>query len=82
MEIVIILLTGLLVGVVAKFLMPGPDPGGLIVTTLLGIAGAAVGGFLAGAVGLGAVGSTGSFVSAVVGAMALLLGYRFFRRGK
>jgi uncharacterized membrane protein YeaQ/YmgE (transglycosylase-associated protein family) len=82
MEILIMLLMGLVVGVVAKFLMPGPDPGGMIVTTLIGIAGAAVGGFLADAVGLGAVGSTGSFVAAVVGAMLLLAGYRFYRSGK
>ena len=46
MEILMILVTGLIVGVVAKFVMPGPDPGGLIITTLLGIAGASVGGFI------------------------------------
>ena len=52
--ILLILITGLAVGVVAKFLMPGDDPGGSIVTTLLGIAGALVGGFLASFVGIGA----------------------------
>ncbi|MGI9430620.1 MAG: GlsB/YeaQ/YmgE family stress response membrane protein [Myxococcota bacterium] len=78
MGFVMLLLTGLLVGVVAKFLMPGDDPGGMIVTTLLGIAGASVGGFLASAVGIGAMGSVGSFAAAVVGAMLLLLGYRVF----
>jgi uncharacterized membrane protein YeaQ/YmgE (transglycosylase-associated protein family) len=77
-----ILITGLVVGVVAKFLMPGDDPGGFIVTTLLGIAGASVGGFMANLVGIGAVGSVGSFVTAVVGAMLLLAGYRFFKGKK
>ncbi len=82
MGIVMLLLTGLLVGVVAKFLMPGDDPGGMIVTTLLGVAGAAVGGYVANAVGIGATGSVGSFASAVGGAMLLLLGYRVFRGRK
>ncbi|MEN8160374.1 MAG: GlsB/YeaQ/YmgE family stress response membrane protein [Myxococcota bacterium] len=79
MEIVMILLTGLVIGVVAKFLMPGKDPGGIIVTTLLGVAGAFVGGFLSSAVGLGAMGSAGSFVAAVIGAMLLLAGYRMIK---
>ncbi|MDH3686855.1 MAG: GlsB/YeaQ/YmgE family stress response membrane protein [Myxococcales bacterium] len=78
MGFVMLILTGLLVGVVAKFLMPGDDPGGMIVTTLLGIAGASVGGFVANAVGIGVMGSVGSFASAVGGAMLLLLGYRVF----
>lgn len=82
MEFLMILVTGLIVGVVAKFLMPGDDPGGLIVTTLLGIAGAFVGGYLASVVGIGAVGSVGSFITAVVGAMLLLAGYRFIKKRK
>ena len=82
MQILLILLTGLAIGVVAKFLMPGDDPGGLVVTTLLGIAGALVGGFLSQAVGLGAMGSVGSFVIATLGAMLLLLGYRLLKGRK
>lgn len=82
MEILLILLTGLVIGVVAKFLMPGDDPGGLIVTTLLGIAGAFVGGFVSQAVGLGAMGSVGSFAFATVGAMLLLFGYRLIKGKK
>ena len=82
MEILLILLTGLAVGVVAKFLMPGDDPGGLIVTTLLGIAGAFVGGLLSQLVGLGAMGSIGSFVIATLGAMLLLFGYRVLKGKK
>ena len=82
MQILLILLTGLAVGVVAKFLMPGDDPGGLLVTTLLGMAGAFVGGFLSQAVGLGAMGSVGSFAIATLGAMLLLFGYRLFKGRK
>ncbi len=82
MEFLIILLTGLAIGVVAKFLMPGDDPGGFIVTTLLGIAGAFIGGFVSTAIGLGAMGSVGSFVLAVLGAMLLLAGYRFIKGRK
>lgn len=82
MEILLILLTGLAVGVVAKFLMPGDDPGGLVVTTLLGIAGAFVGGLLSQAVGLGPMGSVGSFAIATLGAMLLLFGYRFLKKGR
>ncbi len=80
MEIAMILLTGLAIGVVAKFLMPGSDPGGLVVTTLLGVAGAFVGGFASAAIGLGAMGSIGSFVAAVIGAMLLLGAYRLVKR--
>ncbi len=76
MEILLILLTGFVIGVVAKFLMPGDDPGGFIITTLLGIAGAFVGGFLSQAIGLGAMGTAGSFVVATLGAMLLLFVYR------
>jgi uncharacterized membrane protein YeaQ/YmgE (transglycosylase-associated protein family) len=69
---------GLVVGVIAKFLMPGRDPGGFIVTTLLGIAGAFVGGYIGTTFGFGSV--TGfdfrSLVIAVAGAVLLLVVYR------
>lgn len=76
MELIGILLTGLAIGVIAKLLMPGNDPGGFIITTLLGIAGAFVGGFGSMAIGLGPMGSVGSFIAAVIGAMLLLFIYR------
>lgn len=73
---------GLLAGVAAKFLMPGDDPGGFIITTLLGIAGAVVGGFLGTQLGLGDVRGFDirSFLIAVCGALVLLGGYRFLKK--
>ena len=72
---------GLLAGIIAKFLMPGRDGGGVILTIVLGIAGAVVGGFIATALGLGGV--TGfnirSFIIAVGGAILVLLLYRRFK---
>jgi uncharacterized membrane protein YeaQ/YmgE (transglycosylase-associated protein family) len=69
---------GLIAGLIAKFLMPGRDPGGFIITIVLGVVGAVVGGFIANAIGFGGV--TGfdlhSFFVAVVGAVVLLIGYR------
>ncbi|NJO67668.1 MAG: GlsB/YeaQ/YmgE family stress response membrane protein [Rhodospirillales bacterium] len=69
---------GLIAGLIAKLIMPGRDPGGFIITILLGVAGALVGGFLAGALGFGGVDgfNLGSFVVAVIGSIALLIGYR------
>lgn len=76
MELLWTLLIGLLVGIVAKFLMPGRDPGGFIITTLLGIAGA----FLAHAIGRSmgwyTEGDAVGFLAAVGGAALLLLLYR------
>lgn len=73
------LLVGLIAGVLAKLLMPGRGPGGIIVTILLGIGGAIVGGFLAIALGLSDGVNNfdiGTIFLAVAGAMLLLFGYR------
>ena len=72
------ILMGLVVGLLAKWIMPGPDPGGINITILLGIAGAFVGGFIGAAVGLGGVGgfNVGSLLLAVGGALLILWGYR------
>ena len=67
---------GLIVGAVAKLLMPGWDPGGWIVTILLGIAGALVGGFLGRAVGWYGPNDAAGFLMALVGALVLLGLYR------
>ena len=68
---------GLIVGVVAKLLMPGRDPGGFIVTIILGIVGALLGGFIGRAGGWYGPNDPVGFVLAVVGAIVLLVIYRF-----
>ncbi len=75
------LLFGLIAGALAKWLMPGKDPGGLFITILIGIAGAMVGGFLASLIGMGGVSAFnfGSIIIAVAGALLLLWLYRKFR---
>jgi uncharacterized membrane protein YeaQ/YmgE (transglycosylase-associated protein family) len=78
MELISTLIVGLIVGAIAKFLMPGNDPGGWIVTILLGIAGSFVGTYLAGILGMaGPVGWIGS----ILGAMLLLFIYRLVKKG-
>ena len=71
---------GLIVGAVAKLLMPGRDPGGWIVTILLGIAGALVGGFLGRAVGWYGPNDAAGFLMALVGGVVLLGLYRLTLR--
>ena len=67
---------GLIVGVIAKLLMPGPDPGGMILTILLGIAGALIGGFLGRAIGLYGPNDATGMIMSVLGAIVLLFAYR------
>ena len=79
--IIATLVIGLLVGAIAKLLMPGKDPGGCIITILLGIAGAFIAGYLGQAVGWYQPGQPAGFIASVIGAMLLLLLYRLlFRR--
>jgi outer membrane protein OmpA-like peptidoglycan-associated protein/uncharacterized membrane protein YeaQ/YmgE (transglycosylase-associated protein family) len=86
-NIVLWIVFGLIAGAVAKFLMPGKDPGGIIVTIVLGIAGALLGGFLGNAFGFGWVGDPEgrsmldwrNLVLAICGAFLILLAYRAFR---
>jgi uncharacterized membrane protein YeaQ/YmgE (transglycosylase-associated protein family) len=70
---------GLIVGAIAKLLMPGRDPGGWIVTILLGIAGALVGGFLGRAVGWYGANDAAGFLMSLLGAIVLLALYRLAR---
>ena len=76
MGIIWTIIIGFLAGVVAKFLMPGRDPGGFIITTLLGIVGAVVATYLGQAVGWYQAGQGAGFIGAVVGAVILLFLYR------
>jgi uncharacterized membrane protein YeaQ/YmgE (transglycosylase-associated protein family) len=71
---------GLVVGVLAKILMPGDDPGGFIVTVLIGIAGALVGGFLGRVLGFYGPGQVAGYIMSIVGAMILLALYRMMTR--
>ena len=68
---------GLIVGIVAKLLMPGRDPGGFIITTLLGIAGALVGGFAGRALGWYGPDDAVGWLMSIAGAIVLLVLYRF-----
>ena len=76
MGIVELIVVGLIAGLLAKLVMPGDDPGGLIVTTLIGIAGALIGGFVVSFIGLGGGGLISTIVVATIGAVILLAIYR------
>lgn len=73
---------GLIAGALAKWIMPGKDPGGIIVTILIGIAGAFIGGFIGTLIGLGSVSGFDlvSLVLAIGGALLLLYGYRLLKK--
>ena len=71
---------GLIVGALAKLVMPGRDPGGIIVTMLLGIAGALLGGFLGRALGFYGPGEAAGFLMSFLGAVILLMLYRMLMR--
>jgi uncharacterized membrane protein YeaQ/YmgE (transglycosylase-associated protein family) len=86
MGIIALLILGLLAGAIAKALLPGDDPGGIIVTTLIGVAGALIGGFVAGAIfdadPLDEFFDVSTWLTAIVGAVVLLLIYRAFTGGR
>ena len=73
---------GLLAGAIAKLIMPGKDPGGFIVTTIIGIVGAMIGGFLGSIIGFGSVQefSLKGLIIAIVGALVLLFIYRLIKK--
>jgi len=71
---------GLVIGIIAKLLMPGRDPGGFIVTILLGVAGALVGGFVGRAMGLYSAGQSAGWIMSILGAVILLALYRMMVR--
>jgi uncharacterized membrane protein YeaQ/YmgE (transglycosylase-associated protein family) len=79
MEFIWMLLIGLIVGALAKFVMPGDDPGGTIVTILLGIAGSLLATYAGRALGLYDSNAAAGFIMSVIGAVMLLALYRLFR---
>ena len=80
MGIIWSIIIGFLAGLVAKFLMPGRDPGGFIITLFLGIIGAVVATYLGQAIGWYRAGEGAGFIGAVIGACILLFGYRMLTR--
>jgi uncharacterized membrane protein YeaQ/YmgE (transglycosylase-associated protein family) len=76
MHIIWMLIIGLVVGALAKLIMPGKDPGGIIVTMLIGVAGSLIAGFLGRAAGWYQEGESAGFISSLVGALVLLGIYR------
>ena len=82
MDIVWTILIGLAAGTIAKFFMPGKDPGGIIITILLGIAGSFLFTYIGKFIGLYQEGETAGFIGAVVGAIILLAIYRVFMKKK
>ena len=80
MSIIWTILIGLVAGALAKFIMPGKDPGGIIVTILIGIAGSFVFTYLGKFLGIYQEGETAGFIGATAGAIILLAVYRLFKK--
>lgn len=76
MSIIVTLIIGLVVGVIAKFLMPGRDPGGFIITIVIGVVGAVVATYIGRALGWYQADQAAGFIAAILGAMLLLFIYR------
>ena len=74
------LISGLIIGVLAKFIMPGRDPGGIIITILIGIAGAFIGSYAGQAMGWYQQGQPAGWIVSILGAIILLAIYRAFKR--
>ena len=75
-----VIIIGFIAGAVARFLMPGKDPGGFLITTALGVGGALVATFLGRLVGWYQEGQSAGFIAAIVGAFIVLAAYRLIRK--
>jgi uncharacterized membrane protein YeaQ/YmgE (transglycosylase-associated protein family) len=82
MSIIWVILVGFVVGLVARAVMPGTQALGLILTTVLGIAGSVVAGYLGQAIGLYSAGQGAGFIGSIVGALVLLYGYQMLQSKK
>jgi uncharacterized membrane protein YeaQ/YmgE (transglycosylase-associated protein family) len=80
MSIIALIVSGLIIGVIAKLLMPGRDPGGFIITILLGIAGMFVGSYVGRLLGFYGPGQTAGWIASILGALVLLFAYHLFVR--
>ncbi|MEQ1877714.1 MAG: GlsB/YeaQ/YmgE family stress response membrane protein [Bdellovibrionia bacterium] len=76
MSILVMLIVGLIVGIIAKLLLPGKDPGGFFITALIGIAGSVVAGFLGRSMGMYRDGDPAGLIASILGAVFLLAIYR------
>ena len=76
------IVVGLVVGALAKLVMPGPDPGGVVITILIGIAGSVIAGFLGRSIGWYGAGEPAGIFASIVGAIILLFAYRALTSGK
>ena len=82
MHILVTIVIGFFAGLIAKMIMPGRDPGGFVITTLLGIAGAFLAKYIGVALHFYQPGDAAGFLAAVVGAVIILAVYHLFRRGR
>jgi uncharacterized membrane protein YeaQ/YmgE (transglycosylase-associated protein family) len=80
MHVIWTIIIGLLAGTVAKFITPGKDPGGLLMTTGIGVAGALIATYVGQAIGWYQAGQSAGFIGAVLGSIVLLLLYRVFKK--
>ena len=80
MHILWTILIGLVAGAIAKLIMPGKDPGGFIITILIGIAGALIATFLGHLIGWYQAGQSAGFIGAIIGAILILFIYRLIKR--
>lgn len=80
MSLIWAILIGFVVGIIAKLLTPGRDPGGFFVTAIIGMVGALIATFMGRALGWYATGETAGFLAALVGSIIVLLGYRMLKR--
>ena len=78
--IIMTIIIGFIIGIIAKFLMPGRDPAGFFITVIIGIAGSFAATFLGKALGLYQPGEAAGFIGSVIGAMLLLFVYHMIRR--
>ena len=76
MHILWMLIIGVVIGALAKLIMPGKDPGGILITMLIGVAGALIAGFLGRSLGWYHEGESAGFIASIIGALILLGGYR------
>jgi uncharacterized membrane protein YeaQ/YmgE (transglycosylase-associated protein family) len=76
MHILWMLIIGLVIGALAKLIMPGKDPGGILITMVIGVAGSLIAGFLGRSMGWYREGESAGFIASIIGALILLGGYR------